>query len=148
MNKNDISYALAKQVPDMAARGFVIGTAYGELTIDPGWMAERIAQHVRRVLECEQIAQPDTVLPVRIEQGLDAAAKWLDDRATGKVTPDGYDTHGFKPGAGVIGAGYVPRPAAAPCHAGSAARSAAGAIQPPHAQAPHPATNQTHGGHQ
>lgn len=147
MNTQDISYALAKQVHDMA-RGFAIHTNYGDITIPPGWMAERIAQHVRRVLQCEQLAQPDIVLPIRIEQGLDASAKWLDDRATGKVTPDGYDTHGFKPGAGVIGAGYVPPPAAAPCHADSAAHSAAGAIQPPHAQAPHPATNQTHGGHQ
>ena len=147
MSAQDISYALAKQVPDMA-RGFAIHTNYGDITIEPGWMAERIAQHVRRVLQCKQLAQPDTVLPTIIEQGLDASAKWLDDRATGKVTPDGYDTHGFKPGAGVIGAGYVPPPAAAPCHANSAAHSAAEAIPQPHAPAPLVATPAPHGGHQ
>jgi len=39
------SYALAKQVPDIAAgRGCIIGTAYGEITIMPGRMAERLAK--------------------------------------------------------------------------------------------------------
>jgi len=38
------SYALAKQVPDIAGRGCIIGTAYGEITIMPGRMAERLAK--------------------------------------------------------------------------------------------------------
>lgn len=54
MNTNEISYALAKQVPDMA-RGFTIQTSYGELVIEPGQMAERIATTVRLVLEVETL---------------------------------------------------------------------------------------------
>lgn len=38
------SYALAKQVPDIAGRGCIIGTTYGEITIMPGRMAERLAK--------------------------------------------------------------------------------------------------------
>ena len=53
-----LQYALAKQVPDMA-RGFTIATAYGDITIPPGWMAERIQHHVERVLQVELIATPE-----------------------------------------------------------------------------------------
>lgn len=53
-----LQYALAKQVPDMA-RGFTIATAYGDITIPPGWMAERIQCHVERVLQVELMATPE-----------------------------------------------------------------------------------------
>lgn len=52
-----LQYALAKQVPDMV-RGFTIATTYGDITIPPGWMAERIAQHVQRVLQAELLHTP------------------------------------------------------------------------------------------
>lgn len=52
MDKNAIAYALAKQVPDMS-RGFTIATSYGDITIPPGWMADRIRESVERVLQCE-----------------------------------------------------------------------------------------------
>lgn len=55
MNEQDISYALAKQVPDMAARGFIIGTSYGDLNIPPGPMADRIARQVTIALQVELI---------------------------------------------------------------------------------------------
>lgn len=58
MNEQELSYALAKQVPDMA-RGFTIATAYGDITIPPGWMAERIAQHVERALQVELLYTPE-----------------------------------------------------------------------------------------
>lgn len=50
MNELDISYALAKKVPDMA-RGFRIETRYGELEIEAGALADRIAKLVRAELE-------------------------------------------------------------------------------------------------
>ncbi len=53
MNERDISYALSKQVPDMSGRGFIIGTAYGELNIAPGPMATSISKHVGKLLERE-----------------------------------------------------------------------------------------------
>lgn len=53
-----LQYALAKQVPEMA-RGFTIATAYGDITIPPGLMAERIQRHVERVLQVELMATPE-----------------------------------------------------------------------------------------
>ena len=53
-----LQYALAKQVPDMA-RGFTIHTTYGDITIPPGWMADRIQRHVERVLQVELMATPE-----------------------------------------------------------------------------------------
>lgn len=53
-----LQYALAKQVPDMA-RGFAIHTNYGDITIPPGWMAERIQRHVECVLQVELMATPE-----------------------------------------------------------------------------------------
>ena len=52
MKQQDISYALSKQVPDMA-RGFTIHTNYGDITIEAGWMADRISDHVTRTLQSE-----------------------------------------------------------------------------------------------
>ena len=43
------SYALAKQVPDLAERGCTISTAYGDLNIPPGSLATRLA----KLLEAE-----------------------------------------------------------------------------------------------
>ena len=56
MTPDQIAYALSKQVPDMQ-RGFTIQTAYGDLVIPPGCMAERLAARVRLVLEVELLAQ-------------------------------------------------------------------------------------------
>lgn len=53
MNQQDIHYALDKQVPDMKARGFTIGTSYGQIDMPPGWMADRMAEHLVRALQCE-----------------------------------------------------------------------------------------------
>ncbi|MFN3437819.1 MAG: hypothetical protein ACK41V_09015 [Acidovorax sp.] len=49
----DLSYALAKKLPDMVQRGFTIETAYGEIVIEPGHHADAIAAAVRRVLEVQ-----------------------------------------------------------------------------------------------
>lgn len=55
MTPDQIAYALAKQVPDMQ-RGFTIQTAYGDIVIPPGCMAERLAERVRSALEVELLA--------------------------------------------------------------------------------------------
>ena len=52
LTEQDLSYALAKQVPDMA-RGFLIGTAYGEINVPPGPLADRLADQVRLTLALE-----------------------------------------------------------------------------------------------
>lgn len=57
MNEQDLSYALAKQVPDMHSRGFIIGTSYGEINVPPGPLAERLADQVRLVLALELARQ-------------------------------------------------------------------------------------------
>ena len=49
------SYALAKQVPDMA-RGFSIHTGYGEITVVPGPLADQIQTLVREATERELAA--------------------------------------------------------------------------------------------
>jgi hypothetical protein len=61
MTPTEISYALAKQVPDMA-RGFTIQTSYGDIVIEPGWMAKLLAAQVRVALEVESVAQLDGAL--------------------------------------------------------------------------------------
>lgn len=48
--RDELTYSLAKQVPDMA-RGFTIHTNYGDLVIEAGAAADRIADVVRRLLE-------------------------------------------------------------------------------------------------
>ncbi len=53
MDEQDLAYALSKQVPDMRSRGFIIGTTYGEITVPPGLVAERLADQVRLVLALE-----------------------------------------------------------------------------------------------
>ena len=47
-----LSYALAKQVPDMA-RGFSIHTSYGDIAVVPGPLAERLQFLVRQAIACE-----------------------------------------------------------------------------------------------
>lgn len=42
------SYALAKQVPDLADRGCTISTTYGDITIQPGRLASRLAELLHR----------------------------------------------------------------------------------------------------
>jgi len=49
MTRDELGYALSKQVPDMA-RGVILETNYGELTLT-GRDAERVAALVRRLLE-------------------------------------------------------------------------------------------------
>ena len=44
------TYALSKQIPDIAGRGCIVGTSYGELTIPPGRLAEKLAQFLTREL--------------------------------------------------------------------------------------------------
>ena len=58
MNEQELGYALSKQVPAMA-HGFTIATAYGDITIPPGWMADRIKDHVQRVLQVELLHTPE-----------------------------------------------------------------------------------------
>ena len=52
MQEQQLSYALAKQVPDLA-RGFTITTSYGDIVIESGRHANGIAAAVRRVLETQ-----------------------------------------------------------------------------------------------
>ena len=47
-----LSYALARQVPDMA-RGFSIHTAYGEIAVVPGPLADQLQALVREATERE-----------------------------------------------------------------------------------------------
>ena len=56
MGIDDITYALAKQVPDMEGRGFTIGTSYGDIAIPPGRVADTVARAVTRALQCELLA--------------------------------------------------------------------------------------------
>lgn len=49
MDEQHISYALAKQVPDMA-RGFTVGTAYGDIVIPPGKLARHLQANMERAL--------------------------------------------------------------------------------------------------
>ena len=52
MQEQQLGYALAKQVPDLA-RGFSIATSYGDIVVAPGHHADAIAATVRRVLEIQ-----------------------------------------------------------------------------------------------
>lgn len=49
MNEQDLRYALAKQVPDMA-RGFTVSTGYGAITIPEGKLAKHLQAHMERAL--------------------------------------------------------------------------------------------------
>ncbi len=50
--EQQLSYALARQVPDMA-RGFSIHTAYGEIAVVPGPLADQLQALVRETTERE-----------------------------------------------------------------------------------------------
>lgn len=56
MTQQDLQYALAKQVPDIAGRGCTIGTSYGAIDIPPGRVADAIARAITRTLQCELLA--------------------------------------------------------------------------------------------
>lgn len=58
LQEQQLSYALAKKVPDMQQRGFTIETAYGEIAIEPGPAADAIADIVRVALR-GQLAAAD-----------------------------------------------------------------------------------------
>lgn len=47
-----IEYALTRQVPEMP-RGFTVTTNYGDIVIEPGWMADRMTEAMQRALQCE-----------------------------------------------------------------------------------------------
>jgi hypothetical protein len=51
-----IHHVLNRVVPDMA-RGFVIQTNYGELTVEPGELAERIREMVEHHTQLELARQ-------------------------------------------------------------------------------------------
>ena len=53
-----LSYALAKQVPDMV-RGFIIATGHGGIVIPAGWAADFIADQVRMALKAELLKLAD-----------------------------------------------------------------------------------------
>jgi len=57
-----IHHVLNRMVPEMA-RGFVILTAYGELTVEPGELAERIREMVEHhtALELARLQQQQEV---------------------------------------------------------------------------------------
>ncbi len=38
------SYAMAKQIPDIAGRGCIVGTSYGPIDIPPGRLADALAK--------------------------------------------------------------------------------------------------------
>jgi len=53
MNTDDIHQAIDRQIPAMRQRGFTIGTPAGQISIPPGWIADRMADHLTRALQCE-----------------------------------------------------------------------------------------------
>lgn len=55
--QEDIYLAMDTQIPAMRQRGFTIGTAAGQISIPPGWLADRMAQHLTRALQCELLYQ-------------------------------------------------------------------------------------------
>lgn len=58
MSPERLSYALAKQVPDML-RGFVILTDCGDIVIEPGPMADRLTSQVRDALITQRIVNEE-----------------------------------------------------------------------------------------
>jgi hypothetical protein len=56
MNADDISYALAKQVPDITGRGCTIATSFGDIVIPAGRTADHLAACLTRLLQCELLA--------------------------------------------------------------------------------------------
>lgn len=52
LHQGDLSYALNRHLPDME-RGFSIQTSYGEFPVPPGWMADRVTDHVRHLVEIQ-----------------------------------------------------------------------------------------------
>lgn len=106
MNQQDIAYALAKQVPDMA-RGFTIRTNYGDIAIEAGWVASIVITHLERALRCELLELDGTAVPLSAPE-----AQALSDALMGAgrrekvMLASGLDQHGFSLEAKVIGAAY------------------------------------------
>lgn len=63
MTQEEISYALAKQIPDMAW-GFSINTSYGVIQIPAGLMCDRICMTVKK--EFTKIEGVDKALKEKI----------------------------------------------------------------------------------
>ncbi len=112
MNQQDISYALAKQVPNMV-RGFRICTNYSDIVIEAGWMADQIAKQVELAMRCELLA---------LEQDQPVAA---DGHSSNPAS--GRDQYGFKQEATLIGGTYVRHPVPQPALEASCAQSPAAA---------------------
>lgn len=64
----DISYLLAKKVPDLA-RGFRIETHYGEIDVPPGNLAERIKDLVAQHYTLEQMRAEEIARQAAAEGG-------------------------------------------------------------------------------
>lgn len=129
-----IHHVLNRVVPAMAS-GFVIQTTYGDLTIEPGPLANRIrnvvALHAQMELD-RQVAQQPTADAQRSPQGFPYNAPVIGEGWMAPL-PSEPDAH---------------RPTESPCRSGSSARSAEAQSQQPCAQAQLGATLQTRGGHQ
>ncbi len=107
MTEQDISYALSKQVPDMETRGCIIGTAYGEIKIPPGRVADTVARAVTRALQCELLAltkraqhtksledkqQKSKAVPSPVNaDGLDYFDRWAMGTVRADLPPTGID---------------------------------------------------------
>ncbi len=96
MNQRNISYALAKQVPEMT-RGFAISTNYGDIVIEAGWMADQIAKQVEIALRCELLAL-DNATPVTVDgHGFSQVASVTDEscerRPAGEPTDATFYSH-------------------------------------------------------
>ena len=89
MTPQDITYALAKQVPAME-RGFTIGTSYGDIVIEAGWVASIVITHLERALRAE-LRELELALP-----------------------QDGRDRHGFSSDTALIGTDHVRHPFGGP----------------------------------
>ena len=120
MNPLDLEYALAKQVPDMA-RGFRISTSYGDIAIEPGWVASIVITHLERALRCEL-------------------------RELNAPTPDVTDKHGFSLACRVIGGSDVRHQASVPAGEAFCAHCSAPLLSQAAALPPAP-TQPTHWSH-
>ena len=127
-----IHHVLNRVVPAMAS-GFVIQTTYGELTVEPGELAEALREMVatHAKLELARLEQP-TADAQRGPQGFPLNAPAIGEGWVAPL-PSEPDAH---------------RPAAQPCRSDSSARSAEAQSQPPCAPAQPGATPATRGSRQ
>lgn len=52
LHQDELAYALNRHLPNME-HGFAIQTSYGDFSIPPGWMADRVIEHVRHQVEIQ-----------------------------------------------------------------------------------------------